>query len=135
KGSEKLDEARQSVIVPVEAKYWGRLESRQTKKEDAKRSDKDDASDTSTGMGFDDQCLEYMSLLHKNYGILTDGKTWRIYNRDLSDDAYRRHYQFNLGYLINHVQSGLDKKGNAYREYVEHAKYFFHLFGKHAFVS
>lgn len=131
KGDRKLEEARRTVIIPVEAKYWGRIEdARRNEGEDSKRADKKDAADSARALDFDEQCLKYMEILGKDFGILTDGKTWRLYNSELSADSYRRHYQFNLGNLIKHVNAGLDEDPADYEIFVENAKYFYFFFAK-----
>lgn len=136
KGDDKLEEARSSVILPIEAKYWGRIEDiRQSVKEDSKRSDKKDQPDSTRSLDFDEQCLKYMEILNKDFGILTDGRTWRLYHKELSSDSYKRNYQFNLGYLVKHVNNGLDKDHRDYDIFVENAKYFFHFFSKQALFS
>jgi len=136
KGQRKLEEARQSVIIPVEAKYWGRIEDQESsQQEDKKRSDKKDQNESSRGMSFDEQCLKYMEILQKEFGILTDGRTWRLYHSELSKDTYKRNFQFNLGHLIRHVNAGLDSSGQSYELFVENAKYFFHIFSKQSLYS
>lgn len=136
KGDEKVAEASSSVIIPIEAKYWGRIESsKPNSSDDSKRADKKDVSDAARSLDFDEQCLKYMEVLNKSYGILTDGKTWRLYNRDLSSDNYRRHFQFNIGNLIKHVNAGLDRDSKDYETFLENAKYFFHIFSKQSVFS
>ncbi|GEM_PF-1172866 len=135
-GQKKLDEARASVIIPIEAKYWNRIEDREVKSsDDSKRADKKDQSDSTRALDFDEQCLKYMEVLDKDYGILTDGKTWRLYNRELSSDNYHRNFQFNLGHLIKHVNAGLEANQRDYDLFIENAKYFFHIFSKRAVYS
>lgn len=132
KGDEKLDEASSSVILPIEAKYWARLdEVKSSKIENGKRADKKDEVDSTRAFDFEDQTLKYMDVLKKDYGILTDGKTWRIYSRELSSGSFRRCFQFNLGHLMRHINAGLDKADD-YQLFIDNAKYFFHLFCKEA---
>lgn len=136
KGEEKLEEARNTVLIPIEAKYWARIDDiKQNQSEDTKRADKKDQADPTRSLDFDEQCLKYMEVLQKDYGILTDGKTWRLYNRELSSDSYRRNFQFNLGHLIKHVNAGLDRDPRDYDVFKEQAKYFFYLFSKSALYS
>jgi type I restriction-modification system DNA methylase subunit len=136
KGEEKVAEARHLVILPIEAKYWDRIEdARQLEGEDQARADKSAKDETDKLMSFDEQCLKYMEILGKDYGILTDGKTWRLYNAELSSGSYKRHYQFNLGRLLLHVNAGLDTSARDYEQFVENAKYFFHIFSKEALYS
>lgn len=135
-GAAKVEEARSSVIVPVEAKYWGRIEDeRQRISENTKRSDKKDEVDSTKTLDFDEQILKYQEILHKDFGILTDGRTWRLYHRELSNDTYRRHYQFNLSYLMRHISEGLDRSSVDYKIFIENAKYFYHFFSKQALAS
>jgi type I restriction-modification system DNA methylase subunit len=136
KGQRKLEEARQSVIVPVEAKYWGRIEDKESsQQEDRRRADKKTQTDSSRGMEFDEQCLKYMEVLQKDFGILTDGRTWRLYHKELSNDNYKRNFQFNLGHLMRHVNAGLDEDSHSYEIFLENAKYFYHIFSKEALYS
>lgn len=133
KGDKKLEEARSTVIIPIEAKYWGRIaDAKKSREDDNGRSDKKDQSDATRSLDFDEQCLKYMEILGKDYGILTDGKTWRLFNRELSSDSYKRNFQFNLGHLMKHVNAGLDRDGKDYELFLENAKYFFHIFAKQA---
>jgi hypothetical protein len=135
-GDSKLEEARLSSIISIEAKYWGRIdESRYSRREDKIRADKRGQSDATNNMDFDEQCLKYVELLHHDYGILTDGRTWRLFHKDLSSGSFKRCYQFNLGYLIKHVQAGLDKKSVDYLTFVDNAKYFYHFFSKSALFN
>jgi type I restriction-modification system DNA methylase subunit len=136
KGHEKVEEARQYTILPIEAKYWDRItDKKQNSPEDKRRSDKKDNADPTRALDFDDQCLKYMDILGSPYGILTDGKIWRLYNRELSNDSYRRNYQFNLGHLMQHVMGGLDHGDVAHKIFLENAKYFFHFFAKQSLYS
>lgn len=110
KGQEKIDKARRhpntpgGVIFTVEAKYWDRIEEyRQNKREDNIRADKKQLSDSSKGLDFDDQCLKYMEMLNNGWGVLTDGKTWRLYNLSSANSGHKQYFQFNLGYLLSQV--------------------------------
>jgi len=132
KSDEKVEEARTSVILPIEAKYWARLdEIKSSKIENSKRADKKDDVDSTRAFDFEDQTLKYMEVLKNDFGILTDGKTWRLYSRELSSGSFRRCFQFNLGHLMRHINAGLDKADD-YQLFIDNAKYFFHLFCKEA---
>lgn len=133
KGQKKLEEAKASqFLLPIEAKYWDRIEEyRQNKKEDSKRADKKDTTDSTKAMDFDDQCLKYMEMLNKPYGILTDGKTWRLYNLSVSTPNYKPYFQFNLGNMLKHVQnSDFLKSTSDYKLFVDEIKYFYFIFRK-----
>lgn len=135
-GAKKTNAAREESIISIEAKYWGRIdESKYSNREDKGRSDKKDQVDSTKAMDFDEQCLKYVEILHHDYGILTDGRTWRLFHKDLSSGIFKRCYQFNLGNLIKHVNAGLDKKGADYLTFVDNAKYFYHLFSKSALYN
>ena len=130
KGIDKLIDARESVIVPVEAKYWDRLEIiRRGKKDSRVRSKKDD--DFSKGLNPNDQILNYMEALDKDWGILTDGSSWRILHKDVSGEDSRRYYEFNLLYLVNNLLS--ENSEIEREEVINYTKYFYFFFRKKAF--
>jgi type I restriction-modification system DNA methylase subunit len=131
KGDDKLKEARQSILMPVEVKYWQRLEEyRQGKKEEKGRTDNesDDIARTTTP---NEQMIQYMDILKKNWGVLTDGARWRLFNAELSSEDAERYYEFNFSALFQAMtteESELDSL-----EILAAAKYFYHFFSKFAF--
>lgn len=138
KGQKKLEEARSSVILPIEAKYWGRIDEyyNQYIKEDSARADKKNNSESSKAMDFDEQCLKYMEVLNRPYGILTDGKIWRLYSLSFSSPSHRPYFQFNLGHMIKHIQNSDFLTSNSDRETFEQAiKYFYFIFRKKSLFS
>ena len=129
---QKLSEAREYVKLTIEAKYWDRLEEyKQNKVENKKRADNTKANLNETKDPVE-QALEYMKMLHNDWGILTDGKVWRLYHRELSNDSQKRCFQFNLGYLAKFAQNSLSSDSEEQKLFVENAKYFFYLFNKDA---
>ena len=135
-GAKKTNAAREESIISIEAKYWGRIdESKYSNREDKGRADKKDQVDSTKAMDFDEQCLKYVEILHHDYGILTDGRTWRLFHKELSSGTFKRCYQFNLGKLIKHVNAGLDEKSADYLTFVDNVKYFYHLFSKSALYN
>jgi adenine-specific DNA-methyltransferase len=133
KGDDKLVEARNSVIMPVEVKYWQRLEEfRQGKKAEKKRNDNesDDLEKIATP---NEQTVQYMDILKKNWGILTDGAKWRLFNSELSSEDSSRYYEFNLYSLVQSINT--EETENDRSEVIEAAKYFYHFFSKDTFYS
>lgn len=133
KGYKKLEEARSSVILSIEAKYWGRIDEyySQHVKEDTKRADKKSNSESSKAMDFDEQCLKYMEILNRPYGMLTDGKIWRLYSLSFSSPSHRPYFQFNLGHMIKHIQNSDFLVSDSDREVFEQGiKYFYFIFRK-----
>jgi len=130
----KLIEARQFVLVPLEAKYWNRLEEYRQGKPEAKGKIEVSKLDDLDSLDPDAQCIRYQQILNKDFGILTDGKTWRLLHRELSNDSVRRCYQFNLGALREHVENGVSDQGRR-AIFFEAAKYFYHFFSKDALCS
>ncbi len=132
-GDAKLEEARASSIISIEAKYWGRIdESKYSKCKEKFKTENKNQRDSTKSLDFDEQCLKYVEILHHDYGILTDGRTWRLYHRELSSGSFKRCYQFNLGKLVKHVLAGMDTNTSDYKLFVDNAKYFFHIFSKAA---
>jgi hypothetical protein len=131
KGDDKLVEARNSVIMPVEVKYWQRLEEfRQGRKEEKKRRDNeaDELEKTSTP---NEQTVQYMDMLKKGWGILTDGAKWRLFNAELSIEDANRYYEFNLFSLVESINTQETEVDRL--EVTEAAKYFYHFFSKETF--
>lgn len=131
KGDDKLKEARQSILMPVEVKYWQRLEEyRQGKKEEKGRTDNesDDIARTTTP---NEQTIQYMDILKKNWGILTDGAKWRLFNTELSSEDAERYYEFNFSSLFQAMTTEETEADSL--EVIEAAKYFYHFFSKFAF--
>lgn len=133
KNEERLREARNAVILPVEAKYWNRLEhDRQENTVEIKRNKKevDDIEKSSTA---NEQIVRYMEILHKDWGILTDGAYWRLFNRHLSGEDCSRYFEFNLAALIQSMLTEETEEDTS--EVITFAKYFYNIFGKHAHYS
>lgn len=130
-GDSKLVEARNSVIMPIEVKYWQRLEEfRQGRAEEKGRHDieSDDLERTATP---NEQIVQYMGFLKKSWGILTDGAKWRLFNSELSSEDVNRYYEFNLYSLIQSInteENEIDRN-----EVLEAAKYFYFFFSKDTF--
>ena len=131
KGDDKLIEARENVLMPVEAKYWDRLEQlRQEKKEQKSRSN-GKSDDISNVLGPNTQILKYMEILKKDWGILTDGSTWRLLSKEISGEDSERYYEFNLSYLIKVMSTETNEQGR--KEAIDSAKFFYFIFRKSSF--
>lgn len=132
---EKLNAARKHVIIPIEAKYWNRIEeNRQNQKSDKTKIDKNLKDDTLSS-DFEGQTLKYMSILNKQWGILTDGYTWRLFNSELNSESQRRSFQFNLGHLLQALSQPLSSTETQNKELWEQAKYFYNFFCKDSFLE
>jgi hypothetical protein len=128
---EKLFEARQHVIIPVEAKYWNLLEfDRQETPEDKRRADVEH-DDASRSLSPNEQIIKYMEMLRKDWGILTDGATWRLFNREISSEDPTRYFEFNLFALIKSIQTQKTEEDRLHAK--ASAKYFYFFFRKDAF--
>ena len=130
KSTDKLLEARQSVLVPVEAKYWNRLEEyRQGRAEERKKINvkSDNLSKTRTP---DQQIVQYMKILDKDWGILTDGACWRLFNKEVSGEDTNRYYEFDLASLVRCLATEETKTDT--NAVTEAAKYFYFFFSKQA---
>lgn len=128
-------EARRYCILPLEAKYWNRIVEREKSnlKEDKKKANKD-SDDTSAGATFNEQVLNYMSILHKQWGIITDGNIWRLLNSEISSEAPERCFEFRIESLLDQ-ESKIESGGSDEAEFMEAAKYFYLFFGKASFVK
>ncbi len=128
---EKLREARDKktgVKIVVEAKYWNNLNHISSTNRKKKESE-----DSASSLGPELQTIKYMELFNLDFGILTDGKIWKLLNKELSYGLNARSYCFDLGKLREvALQSNKNNNEQIYRNY---AKYFYHFFSKESLVG
>lgn len=136
KAKNKLREAHHETFGPkimLEAKYWDRLEEYRLGNKAKKSRNNGKKDETTRSLTPDDQCLKYMSILKHDFGILSDGKTWRLFHSELSSGSMKRCFEFDLGNLAEHTYE-LDK-GNNFNTFMEQAKYFYYFFSKESLVQ
>jgi type I restriction-modification system DNA methylase subunit len=143
KGAKQLEYARKYGILALEAKYWDRFEKYRKgeigNKEDKSRSDIG-GKDSPSALSPSGQILAYLKLLKsedppRNYfGIVTDGRTWRLHHVSYSEDRF---YEFDLGGLLYYLKarggdiaSAFQGDPKLYDWYVEAARYFYYFFSK-----
>lgn len=122
----EIKDKKTGAKIVVEAKYWNRL-STSSDKYKSKEND-----DSASGLGAELQTLKYMEIFEHEFGILTDGKTWKLFNLQLSQGLERRCYEFDLGNLKELV-SDIDKENN-FQKFLSYAKYFYYFFSKNSLV-
>jgi type I restriction-modification system DNA methylase subunit len=127
----KLTEAkdnRTGTKIVVEAKYWDRLSHLgESSSKDTK------VNDSASALGPELQTLKYMEIFDHDFGILTDGKTWRLFHKELSQGMDRRSYDFDLGNL-REVALELSRFGNE-EKFRFYAKYFYYFFSKESLIQ
>ena len=109
---EDLTYARQFVSMPLEAKYWGRIDellgaraSKSTRRKN-ERGDHETDADKSHLLDPEKQILGYMEFFQQKLGILTDGSVWLLFSRKHSMDSGKK-IRFNLGNLFLEYRSSL----------------------------
>ncbi len=123
-------QGRKHVEIPVEAKYWDRLEQyRQGKKENSKKLQGRKRKDDDNSLSPEEQTLKYMEILEKDYGILTDGKTWKLLHLRASNDSMQRCFEFDLGDLME-FYLGSTPDNIKHPIFEEAAKFFYFFFSK-----
>lgn len=123
---EVKDKKTGSQIV-VEAKYWDRLSSM------ADKYKTKDGDDSASGLGPELQTLKYMDIFDHQFGILSDGKTWKLFHKDFSQGLDRRCYEFDLGNL-KELALSINESSNE-QKFRSYAKYFFYFFCKESLVQ
>ena len=127
-------EARTYCIAPLEAKYWNRITDKEgNKKFDPKREDKK-KDDSGGSLSFNEQALNYMEILHKKWGIVTDGNTWRLVHSEISGEDSERCFEFKLESLL-FKEEYVGENRDDDNEFLENAKYFYLFFGKPSYVQ
>ena len=76
------------------------------------------------------QIVQYMRILDKDWGILTDGAYWRLFNKDVSGEDNNRYYEFDLLSLVRSLATEQNKDDTFIA--TEAAKYFYFFFSKQA---
>jgi type I restriction-modification system DNA methylase subunit len=130
KSDEKLAEVRDKKTgakIVVEAKFWDRLAQNNDNKKEVK------VNDSASGLGAELQTLKYMEIFDHDFGILTDGKTWRLFHKELSKGIERRSFDFDLGNLR---ELALDLGTHLNEEkFKYYAKYFYYFFAKKSLIE
>ncbi|MSP19898.1 MAG: hypothetical protein EXR74_10060 [Bdellovibrionales bacterium] len=123
--------------IVLEAKAWQILDIQDRKKQidSHKKKQNETNKDDTIGLSFDNQCLKYMELMNLEFGILTDGKSWKLFHLKLSNEGgNRRSFDFSLGHaFLTAISLSDDRSGEAWRELTANLKYFFYLFRKESF--
>lgn len=84
------------ALAIAEAKYWGRPLSQKTA----------DGRDTwKSGSNPSHQMVSYLNGTRCTWGLLTNGRVWRLYSREASSTA-SEYYEFDLGALFDPVPAG-----------------------------
>ena len=119
---------RTGAKLVLEAKYWGRLS-----KMNNSSIREDDSNDSASALGPELQTLRYMNVLEHDFGILTDGKNWRLFHKDLSQGVDRRSYDFDLGKLRKlALDLGSHQNEGRFKHY---SKYFYYFFSKKSLIQ
>ena len=127
-------EAKNHVRIIVEAKYWDRL--KQYKKGEKEMSSKvynqkkkiDDVS-----LSPEEQILKYIEITYQDYGILTDGKTWKLFHARASNDSLQRCFEFDLGNLMEFylINTNCEQRRIIFQKAI---KYFYFFFSKNQLI-
>lgn len=127
--SSKIREAKDKKTgakIVLEAKYWDRLASKGDKLKNK------EIDDSASSLGPELQTMKYMEIFGLDFGILTDGKTWKLFHSELSQGIDRRSFEFDLGNL-KELALEIDKENNEQR-FRNYAKYFYYFFAKSSIV-
>lgn len=128
--------AEKFCLAPLEAKYWGRLKA--TDSNGKLRIDKNREVDRDKlSLQPNQQIQKYMDILGKEWGILTDGATWRLFNA-LDSNGEDIFYEFKLDMWLQDVIQFLAIKSSPKAEEIrlkEAFKYFYFFFRKDSFLK
>lgn len=131
---QRKKEARKYCIAPLEAKYWNRITDKKGKKKSNSKRENTKKDDSGSSLSFNEQVLNYMEILHKKWGIVTDGNTWRLVHSEISGEDSKRCFEFKIESLLSKEQYiGKDKEDE--NEFLENAKYFYLFFGKSSYIK
>lgn len=123
------EKAIHKAILPIEAKYWNRLEEFESgAKADANKANQKQRDNVSASSP-NQQIIKYMDVLEKQWGILTDGRTWRLFNLEASKKSIETYFEFDLYALYELARAGVTDKSRR-DAFIRESKYFFFMFSK-----
>lgn len=132
KGKKLLNSIGDNVVTILEAKTIKSLAS--GKKKSKKKSELVESEGKSaSSQGPERQLIKYLNTYNKKLGILSDGRNWHLYYRDLSDSEIVRSFKFDLRQLSELVQDHLGDDNEFQKELFLRIFYFF--FGKETHVK
>lgn len=130
---QRLEKAKGRVLIPLEAKYWNRINKQYAGKlnikEEKEKAEKN--VDAANKLGPNGQILKYMDILGLEWGILSDGATWRLFNKELSTESENRYLEFNIYNLYKRAHMALDNENDSII-FREATKFFYNFFSKKA---
>jgi hypothetical protein len=127
-------EARSYCIAPLEAKYWNRISDKEGGLKFHKDREDADTDDSGMGWSFNEQILNYMNIVNKKWGIVTDGNTWRLVHSDVSGESPQRCFDFKLESLLS-KELKIEEGGVDAQEFLDNAKFFYLFFGKASYIK
>jgi len=127
-------EARSYCIVPLEAKYWSRISDKEGGLRFDRNREDTSSDDTGASWSFNEQILNYMDILNKKWGIITDGNTWRLVHSDVSGESPQRCFEFKIESLLS-KELKIKEGSSDNEEFIENAKLFYLFFGKPSYVK
>lgn len=119
---------KNSTNIILEAKYYGRIQGLNSKYFVHESSKEDRLAGNTSFSSFEEQITSYQEVLSVDFGILTDGKIWRLTHKNLTQNEGKI-FEFNLTELCQLAWSGLDiDSGREKFDY--YARYFYAVFSK-----
>lgn len=130
---QRLGKAKGRVLIPLEAKYWNRINKQYAGKlnKDEEREKNSKNMDAANRLGPNGQTLKYMEILELEWGMLSDGATWRLFNKQLSSESEGRYLEFNIYNLYKRAKMALDNEKDSII-FREATKFFYNFFSKKA---
>ncbi|MCB9093347.1 MAG: N-6 DNA methylase [Halobacteriovoraceae bacterium] len=122
KGKKLLSKIESDVVTILEAKTLKSLGKKGVKNA---KNDKDIEGKSASSQGPERQLIQYLNTYNKKLGILTDGRNWHLFYRDLSDSEIVRSFKFDLFQLADISQQVLEEENEVQFEVFARIFYFF----------
>ena len=111
--------------------YYGATWDRRANKFDQLKDEIGKRGDVYSSFGPDLQATKYLELFNSKWMIYTDGYTWRLYRKEISEEDANKYFEFDLVELQNALRTS---NGDIEENSIIHeaAKYFYWFFSNEA---
>jgi type I restriction-modification system DNA methylase subunit len=119
-------------LVPIATAYFGAWSELRSGKFDRTKEQITKFGDVFSALGCDEQCFNYLELLGREWGISTDGHTWRLIKKSAFTVDHKKYFEFSLYPFIQALRTAKPAEEDSL---IEIAKYFYWFFSKESILG
>lgn len=112
-------------ILPVATTYFGSWADQRSGRFDKDRDQLSKFGDVFSALGTDEQVYNHLDLLNSEWGISTDGHSWRLIKRSAFAIDHTKYFEFNLDGFISAFSTAKPEQEDALIDVLKHFYWFF----------